>query len=359
MQIGIDASRYRHETPTGVELYSKEVIEGLVERFSRQKIHKILLYTPHLIAGFPESIQRILPEKRLWTQWHLSREMQIDPPDVLFIPSHVLPIRHPKKSLITIHDVSFRSFPKAYHPFQWLYLHWSTRFAVRHSWKILVPSTATGEDLERLYGCNAQKIEILPHGFTQSTLRVAKADAEKILKLFGLTPRSPYFFFVGRLESKKNLTRLIQAFKLFQAKHPTWKLVLAGKRGVGFASILKTLEKNALLQHVLMPGYLTEEEKQVLFQHARGFVFPSLSEGFGFPVLEAASYNLPILASSIPAFTSFKSFIDVFVDPLDVDDMHRGLLKLAKLKSTSKSHALEPFSWSKTIDRLYALLTHS
>ena len=209
MLIGIDASRYKQKNPTGVEVYSKEIIEGLIDCASKSKNHALRLYTRESINALPHALQRVLPYRRLWTQRHLSREMKVHPPDVLFVPSHVLPLRHPKRSVVMIHDVAFREYPKAYSPLQWLYLHWSTRFAVKRASLLLVPSQSTQRDIMKYYGADPQKIVTIPHGFRPPTLQISASKCKKILKSFHLTPNAPFIFFVGRLETKKNLERLL------------------------------------------------------------------------------------------------------------------------------------------------------
>ena len=344
--------------PTGVEVYSDEVIDGLLTILGNQKDHKIRLYSPDSLPNIPKNQQKIIPGSRLWTQWHLSREMKTNPPDVLFVPSHVLPLNHPERSVITIHDVAFRSFPSAYSFFQYLYLDWSTKYAVKHAWKIVVPSESTRQDLIQFYGCDPSKLILIPHGFRPQPFDLSKEKELEILKKFHLSPGDPYALFIGRLEMKKNISRLIQAFAQFHHKHTEWQLILGGKRGVGFRSIMKALEREDVLADVLMPGYLTDNEKHVLMKNASIFTFPSLSEGFGFPILEAASYQIPILASRIPALLDFEELIDVFVDPHDVSSMAKGLAHLAKSKSAKKKE-VSSYSWAKNARKLWNLLTHS
>lgn len=357
MLIGIDASRYRHLRPTGVEVYSDEIIDGLLALSKKQKSHQLRLYTKKKLKGIPRKFQRILPYHRLWTQWHLSREMKNDPPDALLVPSHVLPRNHPKKSIIAIHDVAFREFPRAYSLFQYWYLHRTTKYAVKKAWKIIVPSTATQQDLQKYYGCAPQKIVLIPHGFRHHNIKVAPAEETKILKRFHLKKGDPFAFFVGRLETKKNLARLIEAFRSFRENHPKWRLILGGGRGVGFGQILKALEPEASM-HVILPGYLTEAEKHVLMKYCRIFTLPSLSEGFGFPILEAAHYGKPILASNIPALSDFKDLIDVFVDPHDVNSIAEGLSSLSTKKTLpSKAQTVSRYSWAQTARQTWKLLT--
>lgn len=360
MHIGIDVSRYRHDTPTGVEVYSKEIVEELVNRFGKNPQHQLVLYTPQLIPSLPASLQVVIPGKRLWTQWHLARFLQKNPPEVLFVPSHVLPWRPRLKSVLTIHDVAFHHFPQAYSPFQRFYLEWSTRFAIQNASKIIVPSEATCEDLIRFYRCPAEKLVVIPHGFRPERISVSADEQRSILKRFHLQKDVPYFFYVGRLEQKKNIERLLLAFKQFKKNHPQWRLILGGSRGHGFRSILKTIHRENLLQDVLMPGYLTPEEKQVLLEHAHGFVFPSLYEGFGFPILEASQHGLPVLASQITAFKPFEKLVEVWVDPQNVDSIAAGLEKLSSQeKSSQKSQGLVHYSWSHNAEHVWNILIHS
>lgn len=357
MLIGIDASRYRHTRPTGVEVYSDEIIDGLLKMNASQKKHKLKLYTPKKLKGISSRMQRVLPYRRLWTQWHFSREMKKNPPDVLFVPSHVLPRNHPPQSVITIHDVAFREFPDAYSLVQYLYLDRSTKYAVRNAWKIIVPSTATKQDLIRIYRCASEKIVVISHGFRPQKFTTKATQEKKILKQFHVNPGDPYVFFVGRLETKKNLARLIEAFHLFRKKHPDWRLILGGGRGVGFRSIMKALEKEKVLSHVILPGYLTDEEKHVLLKNCSIFAFPSLSEGFGLPILEAAQYGKPILASKIPALLDFEDLVDEYVDPHSEKAISKALTSLSKKKTLpSKQKKVSRYSWQHAARETWKLL---
>lgn len=367
MLIGIDASRYSHPSPSGVEVYSREIIRGLLSLFSKQKEHRIVLYTPQSIVDLPKSIQCVLPGHRLWTHCHLSREIKKNPPDVLFVPSHVLPFRLPPasktKTVIMIHDVAFRTFPQAYPLFQRLYLHFTTRFAVRRAARLLVPSEATAQDLIRFYHCDPEKITIIPHGWHRPRLKVSPQKVTAILKRFQLKRSDPYIFFIGRLEAKKNLSRLIEAFYGFKKTHPEWRLILGGGRGAGFHDILKSAQQGNF-EGILMPGYLDEEEKHALFSHANIFAFPSLAEGFGFPILEAAGYGAPVLASEIPAFLPLSDLIDAFADPLKVKSIEKGLCELAdhpppkEKMQKEKEEPLRGFSWKKTAEKTWEALVN-
>lgn len=363
MKIGIDASRYAHSEATGVEFYSLNIINNLIELLKKKKDKKIILYSAYPLS-IKEITNKILPSKRFWTLLKLSKEMKKDPPDVLFVPSHVLPLNLPKKSVITIHDTAFKYLRESYSFLQYHYLDWSTKFAVKNAAKIIVPSEATKEDLIKFYKCPKDKITVVYHGFEPTELTQEKIDKtmkkSEIFKYFEIDKNSPYILFVGRLESKKNLVRLVEAFNEFLKTHTDYRLILAGKRGVGFEEILNTVKSLKLFEKVIMPGYVTEEEKAALYKYCKVFAFPSLYEGFGLPILEAFHFNKPVLTSHVSCLPEISGDAAYYADPYDMESIYFGLEKLTNDQNYSKKlvilgkERLKLFKWKeaakKTLD---------
>ena len=180
MLIGIDSSRYGNELATGVEHYSYKIINGLVDEISKSKEDKAVLYSKKKLAlSKKKNIStKLIKTKRLWTLWGLSREMKKTPPDVLFVPSHVLPLTLSKKSVIMIHDIAFKYLRKSYSWFQYRYLDWSTKFAVKHATTILVPSNSTKKDIIHFYKCSDEKIKVVHHGF--DPLDISEKDVSNV-----------------------------------------------------------------------------------------------------------------------------------------------------------------------------------
>ena len=151
MILGIDASRYGYSEATGVEWYSYHLLNELIPLLGREHRTEVRLYSPRdfkLNTDIPFNVKKkIIRAKRLWTVLRLSFELIWRPVDVLFVPSHTLPLVFPKKSVITIHDVAFKHFKKCYSFFQFRMLDQSTKKAVRRAWRIIVPSEATKKDL--------------------------------------------------------------------------------------------------------------------------------------------------------------------------------------------------------------------
>lgn len=290
----IDASRYSNTNRrTGVENYSYFLINELV----RQHGDNITLLTPKKIDLNVK--QCVMPFKRLWTlvrlSWEIWRDKKIDN---LFVPSHVLPLVHPKNSVITIHDVVFKYSPESYGLFSRIYLNWATKFAVKHAAKIITPSEATKQDLIYFFKADPQKINVIPLGFQSSDEQLSVKSAKELLEHFQLAPHS-YFLYVGRLEYKKNTDTLLKAFYEFAESHPEIKLVLCGFQGHGGEAIIKSIPEK-WKRRIIQTGYLSGQEKEVLMKHALCFIFPSRFEGFGLPLLEAMNAELPIIASDIP-----------------------------------------------------------
>lgn len=368
MVIGIDASRYGHKQATGVEWYSFHLLNELIPLLGRNHNAQVRLYSPKnfkLEMEPPFNVKkRIIPLKRLWTLARLTLEMILKPADILFVPSHTLPLVFPKKAIITIHDVAFVKLKKSYKRSQYFLLHYSTKKAVRKAWKIIVPSEATKNDLIRHFCCDAKKIVVIPHGAPEVPLLHQWSMQEKIamLKHLHLGAEELLILFVGRLETKKNLSRLVEAFKRFSQEFAGWKLVLAGKRGVGFEEVWQTVERLNLQQEVILPGYITEREKMFLLDKCRIVAFPSLYEGFGLPILEGFAHRRPVLSSNISAIQEVAGNAAYLVNPEQIEAIGVGLKRLAsdgvlvnQLIQRGEQR-LKKFSWEKAARATFEVL---
>lgn len=370
MKIGIDASRYMDANATGVEWYSWHIINALIEQLSSTKSRdEIVLYSRNFLdlkfkkTNGVKISNKVIFTKRLWTLIGLSREIKKISPDVLFVPSHTLPFCLPKRSVITIHDVAFKYLRKSYSFFQYHYLNWSTKRATKKATKIIVPSQATADDLIDFYDCPKDKIVVIPHGFAPpSPVHDDVFKNSLIFKYFGITKTVPYILFVGRLESKKNLSRLVEAFGEFSKKYPKYKLILAGKRGVGFREILSTVNKLKLIHKIIMPGYITEHEKTALYKYCKFFAFPSLYEGFGLPILEAFYYEKPVLCSNVSCLPEVAGNGAEYIDPYNTKSITDGLMDLAENGSNvqelvkNSRERLKIFSWETAAKKTLKVL---
>ena len=371
MLIGIDASRASIAQKTGVEYYSASLIEWLakVDNFLIRsgKENNYLLYTPAALEGdlanLPSNFKEIvIPFSRMWTHIRLSFELMLRPPDLLFVPAHVLPVIHPKKTVITIHDVAFNYFPEAYSDRARNYLEWSTKYAVRHATKIIAISESTKKDLIKFYKARPEQVQVIHNGYDDLFLAFNpdKKIYESILRRMKI--ERDYLLFIGRIEKKKNVINIIRAYELVREGGFDCQLVLAGKLGFGSIDILRAIEKSRYGDDIILPGYVSEEDSMYLMHGTKVFVFPTLYEGFGLPVVEAMASGTPVVSSNRSSIPEVAGDAALLVDPLRYqeiakaicrilidDDLRISLIKKGKVR-------VKEFSWEKCAEQTLKLL---
>lgn len=318
MRIAIDASRSTVERLTGTEHYSRQLIHYLIEiNDTQQSPHELLLYFRDKPQAdlFPESAnvqQCVIPFPRLWTHFRLASAIWQDRPDITFVPAHTLPYAFPGKSVVTVHDLGYKYFPEAHTNQQVHYLDWSTRHSAKRANIILADSQATADDLQHFYNTNPEKIHVIYPG----------VDAPYDKRDWALYDRYSipfhYFLFIGTLQPRKNIERIIQAFQVWKNGNPesNMALVLAGKKGWLFDEAwLDGVED------VHVTGYVEEEDKGALIRQSVALVFPSLYEGFGFPVIEAMHLGTPVIASNTSSLPELVQDAGILCDPLSVHEI--------------------------------------
>jgi glycosyltransferase involved in cell wall biosynthesis len=352
MLIGIDASRLiTTRQPTGVETYCRAIISGLVKSVGGERL---ILYTPELIAGLPRTRQKILrwPLGKLWSQLRLGGELLFSPPNVFFSPGYVIPflalLNKTIKKIVTIHDVAFVRLPASYSFAQRYFLKLTTRQAVKHADKIIVPTRATKHDLINYFNCPPDKIEVTYFGYKPRPVNIRPA----------LT-RKKQILYLGRLEDKKNIPQLIRAFKIFYQTHPAYRLILAGKPGIGFKGIQPLIARYKFIDY---RGYVPAAEKQELLQNSTALVLLSKYEGFGFPLLEAFSYQLPVLASDIPVLREVGQSACLFAHPDNPSEIAKKLESIIINKELRQQlilagqQRLKQFDWEACVKKTRRIL---
>jgi glycosyltransferase involved in cell wall biosynthesis len=332
LQIGIDASRARLGIRTGTEHYSANVLRALTETGDANK-HQFSLYVnsaetdAQKLFGFalPGNFRlRPIPFRRLWTHLRLSREMLRHPPQVLFVPAHVVPPIHPRRTVVTIHDLGYLYYPEAHTRFARWYLHLSTIWSARVARQIIAVSAATAADLQRRYRVPARKIRVVLHGVDPAFRRVDDpAQVAAVTARYGLGGPAPYLLFVGTLQPRKNLAMLIDAFAGLRAQWdeaadgPAPRLALGGKKGWLYKALFAQVKQLGLAEAVRFLGYVADEDLPGLISGAAAVVLPSLYEGFGLPALEALACGAPLLAANASSLPEVTGDAALLLDPHD------------------------------------------
>ncbi|MEZ4681703.1 MAG: glycosyltransferase family 1 protein [Caldilineaceae bacterium] len=371
--IGIDASRAGCFQRTGTERYALEIIRHLLALPDAAK------YQWRLYVDAPpgdtfssgglcdEAVTiRILPRHRLWTHRVLAREIRHDPPDLLFVPAHVIPFtpmallgQHSGvPAVVTIHDLGYHYFPQAHSRFQRYYLPVSTRWSAWVATEIIAVSQATASDLQRFYGVNAGKITVVheaPTPLAEDALSTGLIDqrAGNAVRAQYQLPIC-YGLYVGTLQPRKNLSRLLQAYtQLRQRELVSWSLVLVGAAGRQSELLKELADTLQIAADVHFLGYLSEAELVALYRGAHLFVFPSLFEGFGLPVLEAQSHGVPVMSANNSSIPEIAGDAALLVDPTDIDAIADAMLRLSEDEALRQQliaagyENVKRFSWEK------------
>ncbi|TSC95422.1 MAG: AprM [Parcubacteria group bacterium Athens1014_10] len=369
MLIGIDVSRANREKKTGVEWYSYHLIENLKKMdeksryflYSAEKLREDLGILPR---NWQSKVLKWLP-KFLWTQIRLSWEMLVNPPDLLFVPSHVIPFIHPKKTITTIHDIGFKKFPRAYSFFQRWYLDWSVKFALKYAAKIIAISQFTKEELIKIYQADEKKISVIPLAYNDEIYQPInnQEKVEQVLKKYQI--KKPYLFYVGRLEEKKNISFLIDVFEVLSSQiQAPLNLVLAGGRGYGYERIKEKIARHKLNEKITQIGWLNENDLSCFYAGAEVFIFPSLYEGFGIPLLEAMACGTTIVASNSSSIPEIVGQAALLANPDNIQDFVGQIKRILgdkKLKENLKQKGLERiknFSWQKCAQETLSLFNN-
>jgi glycosyltransferase involved in cell wall biosynthesis len=369
--IGLDASRAARARHTGTESYSLELIKALARLANPQRC--LRLYTPHppQHTDWPDSPYvetRVIPWPRLWTHFRLALELAQHPPDVLFVPAHVLPLYCPVPAVVTVHDLGYAHYPEAHRPFDRWYLDWTTRRHTRVARHIIADAQATKDDLIRLYGANPDHITVVYLGRDERLTPVTDLGLIAQTKArYGI--QGDYLLYIGTLHPRKNLARLVEAFHLARQSLPpsaqAVKLVIAGQQGWLYDEIFARVEALGLQGQVLFPGYIAGEAKPPLLSGALACVFPSLYEGFGLPVLEAMACATPVLTSNVSSLPEVAGEAALLVDPQRAEEIAGGLVQLmvnADLRQQLVERGLrqvERFSWEKAAGEVLEILENS
>lgn len=325
MLIGIDTSRAARALRTGTENYSLYLLRALI---AQRKEHRFRLYfnepPPEGLLPCDKRVEWcIVPFPRLWTHLRLSYEMIRQPPDVLFVPAHVLPLVHPRRSVVTVHDVGYRRYPTMHPWASRYYLDWSTRWNVRTAAHIVADSEATREDLVSFYRADPAKITVAYPAGTPGLGPVEDpARLEEVRARYHTGEE--YFLYVGTIQPRKNLITLLEAYArlLAEGKLPRRvRLVLAGRPGWLCEGILARAWQADLADQVILPGYVPVEDLAALLSGAVAFVFPSWYEGFGLPVLEAMACGVPVITSNTSSLPEVAGDAALLINPAEVGDL--------------------------------------
>jgi glycosyltransferase involved in cell wall biosynthesis len=368
MLIGIDASRATIEQRTGTEGYSLHIIRGLIEQGGEHRFRLYFRDTPEdgLVPEQDNIEKRVIIRHRMWTHRGLGPDVRRDPPDVLYVPAHVVPWPAPGEvpAVFTAHDLGYMHYPSKHPLFSRLYLDWSTRHSAAAARRIIADSKATAHDLIALINTPPEKIRVVHPGVDEMLKPVEdREEIDDLRRRLGIP--GPYILHVGSIQPRKNLTRLVEAFATLLDEMEDLYLVLAGRPGWGYRPLFDRIQKLGLSGRVIVPGYVADEDLSTLYSGAEVYAFPSLYEGFGFPALEAMACKTPVVCANTSSLPELVQDAALTFAPTDVAALTNVLRKVLTEPSVKEKlieygyERVKRFSWEASARAILKILVEA
>ena len=262
------------------------------------------------------------------------------------------------KTLLTVHDLSFVRAPETSTPVLKAYLDRVVPRSARRATHVLADSQATKDDLIELYGMPPEKITVLLSGVNPEFKPVTDTNSLRAVRQRYQIPDNPYILSIGTVQPRKNYARLITALAALGPAHEDVHLVIAGGRGWLDSPIFRAVYDQGLEDRVHFIGFARDEDLPALYSGAACLAYPSLYEGFGFPVLEAMACATPVVTSTISSMPEVAGDAALLVDPYSVDAIAEALGRLlsdSELRETLVRRGIEQaaqFTWGRTARHL-------
>lgn len=359
MRVHIDASRALTSAPTGIHLYTQELIAHLPAIAPQ---HEYILYAPvwlrphaaHIFPQLPACVRwewlRWRP-RVLWTQlclasaWWRAARRGSPAQDIFFAPAHVAPFFSPRPLYVTVHDLGFLVVPAAYSPFARIFMRLMMKRNCKQATRILTISATTKNLIYTSFRIAGDKIVVTPLAPPRATTQTPAGDLPTQLN------NTTYVLSVGRIEWKKGTDHLVRAFDRTADKH-TALLVLVGQPGVGYERVRRRIHHAQARRRIVELGYVDAATLAALYAHAALCVVASRYEGFGMHALEAFHHGAPLVArhgSAIPEvagdaaqyFSTRRELGNAIADLLHDADA------CAALRTRGREQ-LKLFSWERT-----------
>jgi len=353
------------------------VAYNVVKQWRTTKDIRVVLYLPEeLDEEYADTIRQHGIETKIlgkanyikWEQFLLPRALREDGVDVLWSPYNTAPLMVNARRVITINDVIYmttpwQDVPTLYKKAGMLYRRIVVPKAAKKADKIITISHYAKQELCRLFPYVEDKIDVIYDSANKNTTALSAREQEVFFNQHGI--RKTYILAFGSLEKRKNTLRVIKAYEqLPEEIKKSHQLILFGFRGYAGSEVERYLQVNGRNLDIKILGFVSEKEKNTLYQQCDFFVFPSLSEGFGIPVLEAYANQAAVITSNTTSLPEVAGDAAVLVNPESIESICSAMLyvlhwndkeKLQHLKEANKQ--LTKFDWQKTADKLWQVMS--
>jgi glycosyltransferase involved in cell wall biosynthesis len=373
-RIAVDGNEANVAARVGSNHYAFELLKEL-EHITRQlpEIEWSILLTQSPLNDLPKERAGwhyiVISPKPLATQLGLPIHLFLHKGeyDVFYTPGHYAPRWTGVPYVSSVMDLAFLHFPEQFRAVDLVQLRDWTAYSVKKAAGVVAISEATKKDVSKAYGTSSSHIVVAPPGFTPPP-RLSAARCRALRRKLGVT--WPYILYVGTLQPRKNLERLVEAFELLHQRQAGsgkrklhHRLVIAGKLGWLTEPLLKRVAASPLSDQIVLLGFVSEEEKRALYEGAATSVLVGLYEGFGIPPLESLAAGVVPVVANTTSLPEVVGKAGILVDPLNPKDISLGLWRALTLTPANKQKLLAhgrtqltKYTWTKSAWAVLALL---
>lgn len=366
MKIGVNTRLFLKGKLEGIGWFAHETLKRIVNDHPEHEFFFFFdrEYDPEFVFAPNVTPVVLHPQARhpilfyLWCEWAIPHALKKYKIDVFLSPDNYGSLRTKVPTCLVIHDLAFEHFPKLIKGIHLRhYKYYLPRFA-RKATRIATVSTFTKEDIATRYHIPEDKIDVVYNG-AHEAYKPLPYEARQAVK-DKYTDGNEFFLFTGALHPRKNVINLLKAFVKFKRKQRSpMKLVIVGRLAWMAEDIKEAKERMPYKEDVIWLGYQEVEELAAITASAYAMVYPSLFEGFGIPILEALTCNVPVIASNTSSMPEVTGEAGLLVDPTDVNDIAHAMERIYKdetlrqklIRNAAQQSAL--FSWDLSAEKLW------
>lgn len=355
MIVGIDGNEANVLKKVGISEFAYRLLEEMY-KLNPQGVEFIIYLKAKPNEDLPLEREnwkyKVIGPSKFWTQFALPLNLFFSKrPHVFLTLTHYAPRFSPIPTVISIMDLSYLFFPELFRKDDLYQLKNWTKYSAQKAAKIITISKSTKNDIIKEYRIDETKVKVVYLGI-KNNLGSMNKELD-INKKFQLASR--YILFVGTLQPRKNLIKLIESFSILKnnPKNKDVELVIVGKKGWLYEEILEAPKKYEVTPSVKFLDFVSDDDLPSLYKNAQCYVLPSLYEGFGLPVLEAMKYGCPVITSNVSSLPEAGGEAALYVDPMNSRDIAEKIERLLgdkKLQQEMKRKGFDQvkkFSWEK------------